>query len=144
MLQGAANDTTSTTRNYEVLQVVLRDATRCYEWYYESLRCNTSRTRRYYEVLKVVLRVTMWYKESFKLQLVAFKKHSPKGHLLKKSLWKFFQDSLETNCDRVLALVTLQTYASSMKCSSLRQPCFMTFNSQAISILKFLIPFSYS
>ena len=86
MLQGATNGTTSTTRHYEVLQVVLRDTTRCYEWYYKSLRCNTSGTTRYYEVLRVVLRVTMWYKERFKLQRVVFKRHSRKGHLLEKLL----------------------------------------------------------
>ena len=68
-LRRTAGGTTSPTRDYEVLQVVLRDY---YERYYESLRGATSSTSRYYQVLRVILRVTPWYYEKFKVQRVVF------------------------------------------------------------------------
>ena len=73
-----------TTRQFELLQVVLRDTAR----YYESLWGTTSGTRRYYKVIQVVLEITMWYYERSKVQRVIFERDSPKD---RQNLWNFMK-----------------------------------------------------
>ena len=63
--------------------------TKHYEWYYESLRGNTSVTTMYYEVLLVVLRITMRYYEKFKGNAHFIFLCNPKNHRQMFISWKY-------------------------------------------------------
>ena len=94
------------TRLYKVLQVVkqvLQDTARYYKWYLQD-------TMRYYE----------WYYESLwgitrNLRHIKcfFRGILPKVLFQKRRYEKFLQNSLEVNCERILALVKLQPYVNS-------------------------------
>ena len=100
---------------------VLRVTTRYYEWYYKVLRGTASCTTSDYEVLREVSGTTSGFLEALS--------------------WKILQNSLETNCDRVLPLVKLQPYAANFTKKLLHRRCFPMIFKQLWTLTHCWTPF---
>ena len=130
MPRGTTRDTTSTTRYseaeqvttsgptryYEVPRVVVQVTTKNCEWYYEVLRSTTSCSASHCVVLREVSGTASNFLDAFS-QRSSFKK------IVMNNFTKFVENQL-SNCDRVLALVKLQSHADNFTEKVLHRECF--------------------